>query len=276
MTDFPAFLSAPAAVILAAGRGQRMMPLTASTPKPLLPVRGRTLLDWQVQGLMRAGVRHIFINAAYLSEKIVQHVHNHTFCEKENPYLTQLPDYSFRLSLEDAAFGRALETAGGISYLLPHLPPVFWLVAADVFAPDFPFDAAAHAAFAAQDAAGGDLAHVWLVPNPPQHPKGDFCLGADGRLCNPDGENSQSKTYTYSTIALLRRELFLPPWFEVAPGNPAGEVAALAPLLRRAASVGRVGASVWTGQWADVGTPDRLQALNEAGQWLEFVCTVLE
>lgn len=276
MTIFAHDFDAPAAVILAAGRGARMMPLTATTPKPLLSVRGRALLDWQVHGLMRAGVRHIFINAAYLSEKIVDHVTHHTFCPKENPFLSNKGDYFHYLSLEDKTFGRALETAGGISHLLPHLPSVFWLVAADVFAPDFPFDAAAYAAFAAQDANRGDLAHVWLVPNPPQHPRGDFCVDEMGRLRNPDFENQQVKTYTYSTIALLRRELFLPPWFEVAPGNPAGEVAPLAPLLHRAASAGRVGASVWTGQWADVGTPDRLQALNEAGQWLEFVCTVLE
>ncbi|HAJ11906.1 MAG TPA: nucleotidyltransferase, partial [Comamonadaceae bacterium] len=103
--------------------------------------------------------------------------------------------------------------------------PVFWLVAGDVFAPDFTFDAAAVQRFAASDA----LAHLWLVPNPAHNPRGDFGLSQQGLALNLPADDPAPR-HTYSTIALLRSELFGPPWCDIAPGNAQGIKAPLAPL----------------------------------------------
>ncbi|MBA4061760.1 MAG: nucleotidyltransferase, partial [Verminephrobacter sp.] len=171
------------------------------------------------------------------------------------------PDKRHQLSIsyshEGLDFGGALETAGGIARALPQLGPVFWLAAGDVFAPDFVFDAQAVQAFKASD----HLAHLWLVPNPAHNPRGDFGLTATGLALNLPADDPAPR-YTYSTIALLRAELLVAPWCDIPPGNPAGVAAPLAPLLRRAMDQGRVGASLYTGRWTDVGTPERLAELN--------------
>jgi MurNAc alpha-1-phosphate uridylyltransferase len=104
------------------------------------------------------------------------------------------------------------------------------------------------------------LAHLWLVPNPPHNPKGDFGLTADGLAHNdaPPG----GVRHTFSTIGLYRRALFEPPWCDILHGNPQGTAAPLAPLLRRAMAEGRVSAELYLGEWTDVGTPERLAQLN--------------
>ena len=131
---------------------------------------------------------------------------------------------------------------------------LFWLVAGDVYAPDFVFDQAAVQRFAAS----GALAHLWLVPNPAHNPRGDFGISPEGLALNQaDGER-----YTYSTIGLYRAALFAEPFCAIPQGNPDGIKAPLAPLLRRAMDEGRVGASMYTGRWTDVGTPERLAELN--------------
>ena len=109
--------------------------------------------------------------------------------------------------------------------------------------------------------ASGHLAHLWLVPNPAHNPRGDFGLSATGQALNLPADDPTPR-YTYSTIALLRAELFAAPWCDIPPGNPAGMAVPLAPLLRRAMDQGRVGASIYTGRWTDVGTPERLAELN--------------
>lgn len=235
-------------MLLAAGRGERMRPLTDHTPKPLLTVGGRTLLDWHLAALLRDGVTQAVVNTAWLGEQIPAHL--------EGAWAGSA--LQLRYSHERQDFGHALETAGGIARALPQLPPVFWLVAGDAFAPDFVFDAAVHATFAASD----DLAHLWLVPNPEHHPQGDFGL-EQGRALNLPTEHPGPR-YTYSTIALLKAELFGLPWCPIPAGNPQGEAAPLAPLLRRAMDAGRVGASLYTGRWIDVGTPERLAAAQTA------------
>lgn len=253
----PILVQVPAqvpALVLAAGRGERMRPLTDTTPKPLLQVQGRPLLQWHLQALADAGVSRVVINTAWLGEQISAY-----FYSKNG--LQPLPDKRLQLSIsysnEGVDFGGALETAGGIARALPHLGPVFWLVAGDVFAPDFVFDRAAVQAFAAS----GHLAHLWLVPNPPHNPRGDFGLSPEGMALNLPA-NDPAPRYTYSTMALLRAELFGPPWCSIAPGNPQGVKAPLAPLLRRAMDNGRVSAALYTGRWTDVGTPQRLAELN--------------
>ena len=234
-------------MLLAAGRGERMRPLTDHTPKPLLPVQGRALLDWHIAALLRDGVAQVLVNTAWLGAHIPQHL-DATW--RGSPL-------QLRYSHEQDDFGHALETAGGIARALPQLPPVFWLAAGDVFVPDFVFDPAAHAAFAASD----DLAHLWLVPNPAHNPQGDFGLAA-GRALNLAADSPMPR-YTYSTIGLFKAALFNAPWCALAPGNPTGQAAPLAPLLRRAMDAGRVGASLYTGRWTDVGTPQRWAELQQ-------------
>lgn len=243
------------ALLLAAGRGERMRPLTDHTPKPLLEVRGRPLLAWHLQALARAGVPRVVVNTAWLGGQI-QRYFGSVFG------LLRTPDNDLQLPIsysdEGRDFGGALETAGGIARALPLLQSdIFWLTAGDVYMPGFAFDAADVQAFRAS----GALARLWLVPNPPQHPRGDFGLsGAGLALDLPEGDTAPR--YTYSTVALLRRALFAPPWCDIPWGNPAGVRAPLAPLLRRAMAAGQVQAALYTGHWVDVGTPERLRALN--------------
>lgn len=248
----------PPALLLAAGRGERMRPLTDHCPKPLLAVQGRPLLAWHLEALAGAGVARAVVNTAWLGAQIPAY-----FGDVFSPQNTtdKREQLSISYSNEGQDFGHALETAGGIARALPLLAaPVFWLAAGDVFAPDFRFGGAAAARFAASSA----LAHLWLVPNPAHHPRGDFGLGADGRALNLPAADPQPR-YTYSTIALLKRELFAQPWCDLEPGNPTGISAPLGPLLRRAMDAGRVSAELYLGRWTDVGTPERLAALNGAG-----------
>ncbi len=247
------------AMLLAAGRGERMRPLTDRVPKPLLQVQGRPLLHWHLQALARAGVAQVLVNTAWLGTQISGHFGG-TFAPQPaagSAGSAPLPAVALTYSHEGLDFGAALETAGGIARALPQLAPVFWLAAGDVYAPDFAFDPAALHAFAASDR----LAHLWLVPNPPQHPLGDFGLSPEGLALNlPAGD--PAPRHTYSTLALLRAELFAPPWCDLPAGNPEGVAAPLAPLLRRAMDAGRVSAEIHGGRWTDVGTPERLAALN--------------
>ena len=245
------FLPLAQAMLLAAGRGNRMRPLTDATPKPLLEVHGKPLLEWPMRALAAQGFTQVLINTGWLGEQIparfgTSYAHGDA-----------LPATQLRYSREEQDFGRALETAGGIARALPQLGPVFWLAAGDVFAPDFVFDAQAVQAFEAS----GHLAHLWLVPNPAHNPRGDFGLSATGLALNLPADDPAPR-YTYSTIALLHADLLAAPWCDIPPGNPAGVAAPLAPLLRRAMDQGRVGASIYTGRWTDVGTPERLAELN--------------
>lgn len=243
------------AMLLAAGRGERMRPLTDHTPKPLLCVRGKPLMQWPLEALARSGCAQVVINTAWLGEQISATFNgvfvlqpNSDLCEQ----LSKKKQMTLLYSQEGGDFGGALETAGGIARALPQLGEVFWVLAGDVFAPDFGFDAGAVARFQASN----HLAHLWLVPNPAHHPRGDFGL-QDGLALNDAPEK-----FTYSTLGLYRAALFAPPWCDIAAGNPLGEKAALAPLLRAAIAQGRVSAELYTGAWTDVGTPERLQALN--------------
>ena len=161
-------------------------------------------------------------------------------------------------SHEGLDFGHALETAGGIVRALPQLSEAFWVVAGDVFAPDFRFDPESMARFAASDA----LAHLWLVPNPVHNPGGDFGLSGEGQVLNlPKGH--ADRQHTFSTIALYKRAFFKQARTGIAPGNPTGIAAPLAPLLRSAMDQGLVSGEIYRGAWTDVGTPERLQDLNE-------------
>ncbi|WP_029526898.1 nucleotidyltransferase family protein [Polaromonas glacialis] len=235
------------AMILAAGRGERMRPLTDDCPKPLLQVQGKALIDWHVEALARGGVHELVVNTAWLGEQISSHLD----LLRTTGGHEQL---SFSYSHEGEDFGYALETAGGIARALPLLGDVFWLLAADVFVPGFEFSAEAADRFIA----GDKLAHLWLVPNPPHNPRGDFGLGAGGLALNLAAADAAPR-HTYSTIGLYRRELF----GSLPFGNSPGLAVALAPLLRAAMDRRQVSAELYLGAWTDVGTPERLAELNQ-------------
>jgi N-acetyl-alpha-D-muramate 1-phosphate uridylyltransferase len=213
------------AMILAAGRGERLRPLTDATPKPLLAVRGRPLIERHVIALSRAGIDRIVINLAWLGAQI-------------SDYLGDGARYGVAIVYSDE-HPQALETAGGIFRALPHLAPgPFAVVNGDVYT-DFPFDSL-------RIASNRD-AHLVLVPNPPQHPQGDFGLESGIALA------SAASRYTFSGIALYRSAFF--------EGCTDG-VFPLKPLLLRSMAAGRCSAELYTGVWEDIGTPERLQALN--------------
>ncbi|MFN7196771.1 MAG: NDP-sugar synthase [Hylemonella sp.] len=245
-------MSAACARVLAAGRGERMRPLTDHQPKPLLPVRGQPLLRWLVDALARGGCTELVINTAWLGAQIPDYF-------GPTPASSDGQALQIRYSREELDFGGALETAGGIARALPLLGDIFWVVAGDVHAPGFAFAPQAVQRFARSD----KLAHLWLVPNPPHHPQGDFGLTPDPQAPGRWLAVSQAAVrHTYSTIGLYRREFFLQPWCTIAPGNPQGIKAPLAPLLRAAMDNHLVSAELYTGAWTDVGTPERLAELD--------------
>jgi MurNAc alpha-1-phosphate uridylyltransferase len=214
-----------AAMILAAGRGERLRPLTDHAPKPLLPLRGKPLIEHHVERLAHAGLQRIVINLAWLGSMI-------------RDYLGDGSRYGLKIHYSDEG-ARALETAGGIFRALPYLEPgAFLVVNGDVFT-DYPF---AQAALAADRDA-----HLVLVPNPPQHPAGDF--GLEGGLALP----SAPVQYTFAGIAVYRARFF--------EGCVDG-VFPLKPLLLRSMAAARCSAELYSGSWEDVGTAERLQALN--------------
>ena len=232
------------ALILAAGRGERMRPLTDHTPKPLLPVRGKPLIEWHIEALARAGVREIVVNTAWLEAQIVAALGDGTRF-----------GVAIRYSLEGRDHGGALETAGGIAKALPLLADreddAFWLVSGDIYAPGFTFDADTAAGFER----GTAQAHLWLVPNPTFHARGDFGLAADGHgLADEPGPDGLR--WTYANLALCRARLCA----HIAPGTRV----ALAPLLFDGMRRHAITAEVYRGEWENVGTPQQLAALNAA------------
>jgi MurNAc alpha-1-phosphate uridylyltransferase len=233
-------MSIAQAMILAAGRGERMRPLTDTCPKPLLPVQGKPLIEYHLDALAHGGFRDVVVNTAWLGERIEDHFGHETASGARIKY-----------SHEGRDFGNALETAGGIARALPLLDEVFWVVAGDVYLPNFLFTRACFDKFAAS----GKQAHLFLVPNPAHNPQGDFGLAPDGRALN-----QAQPRYTYSTLALFRRSFFA----GLPAGNPQGEIVKLAPLLRAAMDRGEVSAELFHGPWTDVGTPERLASLNAA------------
>ena len=263
------------AMLLAAGRGERMRPLTDTTPKPLLHVRGKPLMHWPLEALARGGVGSVVINTAWLGEQIPAHFGD-AFTA------LGLPPVVLNYSDEGSDFGGALETAGGIVRALPQLADVFWVAAGDVFAPEFVFSALAYERFKTSP----HLAHIWLVPNPAHNPGGDFGLSEEGLALNlpktavkpgpaapnspavqalghqPAPQAAHSPRYTFSTIALYKRAFFEAAWCPIPAGNPEGVKAPLAAMLRAAMDQGLVSASLYEGLWVDVGTPERLAQLN--------------
>jgi MurNAc alpha-1-phosphate uridylyltransferase len=217
-------------MILAAGRGERMRPLTDDTPKCLLPVGGKPLIEWHLEKLARAGVARVVINHAWLGALIEARLGNGA---------------RFGLSIVYSAESEALETAGGVAKAMPHLGRApFLVVNADIFSGvDYAVLVRRRPALAPQA-----LAHLVLVDNPEHHPAGDFALVA-GRV-RDEGE----PRFTFAGIGIYDPALFS----EIQPGTRAQ----LAPLLRAAMRDGRVTGEHFTGTWADCGTPERLARVD--------------
>lgn len=213
------------AMILAAGRGERMRPLTDLLPKPLLAAGGKPLIVHHIEKLAAAGVTQLVINHAWLGHKLV----------------AALGDGSaLGVSIHWSAEESALETAGGIVQALPLLGcEPFLVINGDTWL-DLDYRALVNQPL------GDDLAHLWLVPNPPQHPQGDFSLQAGRVLDTP--------ALTFSGVGLYHPAAFA--------GLPCG-ARKLAPLLRDWMAQGRVGGSLLAGEWRDIGTVDRLRELDE-------------
>lgn len=214
------------AMILAAGRGERMRPLTDKTPKPLLKVHGKPLIVWHIEKLASLGFSEIVINIDYLGDKIIQ-------------ALGDGSEWGVSIIYSDERETGALESAGGIIKALPFMTDeTFLVVNSDIWC-DYEFDSN----FDLKD----DLAHLILVPNPQHNPEGDFGLNKDTVT------NDSNKKYTFSGIGYYSSKLF---------ENLECKKTPLAPILREAAQNKKVSGSLYLGEWRDIGTPQRLKEIQ--------------
>jgi len=220
------------AMVLAAGRGERLRPITDTTPKPMVPVGGRPLIEWHLEALARGGFRDIVINLSWLGECIRAALGDGARYGVDIRYSEEGPT--------------ALEVGGGIFKALPLLGPgPFLVVNGDTWTD---IDFAALAARAESGMAAAVTARIVFVANPPQHPRGDFAL---------EGERVVEREHdclTYSGVGVYRPEFFA--------GCTAGKFP-LAPLLRRAIATGQLRGELHRGEWWDAGTPERLAALDK-------------
>lgn len=229
-------------MIFAAGRGERMRPLTDACPKPLLAVGGKPLIAWKIEALARAGLRDIVINHAWLGAQIE----------------AALGDGSrFGVRIAYSAEGEALETAGGIARALPLLSQdpvrgeIFLAVSGDIFC-DYDFRALLPRAQALAGAAAPRM-HLVMVPNPPFHPRGDFALDAHGRL-SLETEPAAGTRLTFGNIGLYDTRLFT----DIVPGTRV----AMTPIYHAGIAAGTATGERFDGRWENVGTPAQLAELD--------------
>jgi MurNAc alpha-1-phosphate uridylyltransferase len=236
-------------MILAAGRGECMRPLTDHTPKPLIPVAGKPLIQWHLEKLAGAGISEVVINHAWLGNLIEQALGS---------------GQQFGLSIRYSPEPQALETAGGIATALPLLgEEPFLVLNGDIWCDWDPVQARQ---LAAELKWRQCLAWLLMVPNPVQHPVGDFLLGSDGLLHDgvADASNAIRSTRQASAANAIRHTfagigIYQPKLFE---HTPAHHPAKLAPLLREAMKNNQVCGALHTTEWIDVGTPERLASLE--------------
>jgi MurNAc alpha-1-phosphate uridylyltransferase len=228
--------------LLAAGRGERMRPLTDELPKPLLTIKNKSLLAWHVEALSAAGIQDVVINHAWLGKKIEDALGNGS---------------QFGLNITYSPEASALETAGGIRKALPLLNPsdYFLVINGDVFSPNLPIQQLLDRASDLRSMPSRPLAHLLMVANPVQHPEGDFYI-QDSQVSNEPLDGAEK--LTFSGIGLYHRDLFKDLELDVPTK--------LAPILREAMSKNRVSGEKYHGPWHDVGTPQRLQELNVANE----------
>lgn len=225
------------AIILAAGRGERMRPLTDHTPKPLLQVGGHALIEWHLHKLAAAGIVDVVINHAWLGEQLE----------------AKLGDGArYGVTIQYSAESQALETAGGIKKALSLLgSDTFLVLNGDVYTDWTP----TRATETAQQLNGHDkLAHLVVVPNPSHHAQGDFYFDPLSHQLHTQPTSASLQRYTYSGIGYYH-----PTFFEQVATNAA---VPLGPLLREHIDAGHLSAELYDGLWTDVGTPERLQELT--------------
>jgi MurNAc alpha-1-phosphate uridylyltransferase len=231
-------LSSIPCMVLAAGRGERMRPLTDHTPKPLLEVQGKKLIDWHIDGLVKNGFSQVVVNHAWLGEQVVAHVtqHKHT-----------------ALNVQFSKELTALETAGGLrqGMSLMKLDDYFFAINGDVFCPNFPLEKIQGIVQRLRDSHPITLAYLFLVKNPDHNPQGDFQL--KGSLVKD--KDSEASNLTFSGAGIYHQDLF--------KSIKIGEIAKLAPILRHAMNEDRVLGEALSVPWVDVGTPERLAELNK-------------
>lgn len=217
-----------------------MRPLTDSLPKPLLTIQHKSLLQWHLEALAKAGIQNVVINHAWLGEKIES---------------TLGDGRQFGLRIQYSPEKQALETAGGICKALPIIAPAdyFLVINGDVFSPNLPIAQLLEMITKMRTDASKPLAHLLMVPNPVQHPEGDFYL--QDSIVSSAGAVGAEKL-TFSGIGIYHKDLFK----DLEMGAPAK----LAPLLRTAMEQNKVSGEKYIGPWHDVGTPQRLQELNAA------------
>jgi len=214
------------AMILAAGRGERMRPLTDHTPKPLLKAADKPLIEYTIEALVSAGITEIVINLAHLGNQL-------------KTYLGDGSQYQAHIQYSDEG-ETGLETAGGIKNALPLLgDSPFLVINGDIYC-DFPLQSLLNKPI--------DLAHLILVNNPVHHPNGDFSLQAQATLTSEGKER-----FTFSGIGLYHPDLFA----DLEPGK-----SALAPLLKKVMKNQRISGELYSGFWMDIGSPERLENLS--------------
>jgi MurNAc alpha-1-phosphate uridylyltransferase len=225
------------AMILAAGRGERMRPLTDRLPKPLLPLWGKPIMQWHIEALQKQGITDMVINHAWLGDRIEETFQDGTSLGIHINYSRENP---------------ALETAGGVRTALPLMKylstesPYLLAINGDIV---IDWDFSQIQSITQQMAINNDLAYLVMVPNPEHHPQGDFaCIESRIQQVSP-----QIPTYTFAGLGIYHHSLFQP--------IPIHATHKLAPLLREAMIKNRVGGEILTGFWCDVGTPDRYQKL---------------
>lgn len=225
------------AMLLAAGRGERMRPLTDRIPKPLLEVGGKPLIVWHIENLVRADITDMVVNHAHLGAQIE----------------AALGDgRRFGAHIQYSPEAHALETAGGIANALPLLgDEPFAVINSDIYCD---YDFAHLTGHAAAMQASGDAAHLVLVDNPPHHPNGDFALSGNRIYALPPSPFPLPALLTFSGIGIYRPSLF--------SHIPRGGIAPLAPLLRAQIALGKISGEHHRGLWVDVGTPQRLAELD--------------
>ena len=216
-------------MLLAAGRGQRMMPLTANTPKPMLKLNGKPLIEHHLCALSEQGFEHVVINIAYCGEQIIEHIQSGD-------------KWGLEVEFSDESASGALETAGGIANALTLIKSdPFLVINADIFT-DY--------AYRLLLTPLNTKARLVLVPNPSHNPKGDFSLAGDDLL---ELAQDHTATFTYSGIGLYSKQLF---------NSLGSEKQALAPILKNHIASNDISGQIHRGEWRDIGTPERLHELN--------------
>ena len=225
-------------MVLAAGRGERMRPLTDHIPKPLLEVQGKKLIDWHLDGLSNNGFSQVIVNHAWLGEQVVGHITQSKHADLHVQFSKELT---------------ALETAGGLrqGMSLMKLDDYFFAINGDVFCPSFPFKKIQGIVEKLRVNHATTLAYLFLVENPDHNPQGDFQL--QGSLVKD--KELQASSLTFSGAGIYHQDLF--------KSIKIGEIAKLAPILRDAMSEDRVLGELLSVPWVDVGTPQRLAELNK-------------